>query len=368
MSATSTPARVNLLGLPRAGLEAFFAGLGEKPFRARQVMKWLYKQGVGDFAQMTDLARPLRERLAECAEIAVPEIALTQASADGTRKWLLNVGQNAGNSDRHQAIEMVYIPEPDRGTLCISSQVGCVLDCTFCSTAQQGFNRNLTAAEIVGQVWLANRELGWTPGELRPVTNVVFMGMGEPLHNWDAVDRALTILNDPLGLAIGARHITVSTVGIVPNLLRLAARPEQFRLALSLHAPNSARRREIMPVEKKYDLDQVMRALGAFSRRVTFEYVLLSGVNDGADCARRLATLLEGRGAMLNLIPYNPVAGLPYRTPAAAQVELFADIVRGRGINVQVRERKGNRIDAACGQLRRSFGARREGIAQTSSA
>ncbi len=355
MSATSTPARVNLLGLPRAGLEAFFAGLGEKPFRARQVMKWLYKQGVGDFAQMTDLARPLRERLAECAEIAVPEIALTQASADGTRKWLLNVGQNAGNSDRHQAIEMVYIPEPDRGTLCISSQVGCVLDCTFCSTAQQGFNRNLTAAEIVGQVWLANRELGWTPGELRPVTNVVFMGMGEPLANYRSVLPAMQIMLDDLGFDLSRRRVTLSTSGLAPQIRRMSE-DVNVALAVSLHAPNDALRNELVPINRKHPIAELLEACWLYlerqnGRSITFEYVMLDGVNDSDAQARELAQLLHGREAKVNLIPFNPFPGTQYRRSRPERISRFRDILNGSGVIATTRRTRGDDIDAACGQL-----------------
>jgi len=360
MSAISTPARVNLLGLPRAGLEAFFAELGEKPYRARQVMKWLYKQGVGDFAQMTDLARPLRERLAECAEISAPGIALTQASADGTRKWLLNVGVNAvgpsaEHGGRHQAIEMVYIPEPDRGTLCISSQVGCVLDCTFCSTAQQGFNRNLTAAEIVGQVWLANRELGWKPGEPRAVTNVVFMGMGEPLANYRNVLPAMQIMLDDLGFDLSRRRVTLSTSGLAPQIRRMAE-DVNVALAVSLHAPNDALRNQLVPINRKHPIADLLDACWLYlerqnGRSITFEYVMLDGVNDGDEHARELAELLRGRDAKVNLIPFNPFPGAQYRRSRPERISRFRDILNGSGVIATTRRTRGDDIDAACGQL-----------------
>jgi 23S rRNA (adenine2503-C2)-methyltransferase len=321
----SDSVRVNLLGLARPELEAFFVGLGEKPFRARQVMKWLYKQGVGDFEQMTDLAKSLRERLAACAEIRAPEVALTQVSADGTRKWLLDVG--AG-----QHIEMVYIPEPDRGTLCISSQVGCALDCTFCSTAQQGFNRNLSAAEIVGQVWLANRELGFRPGEERIVTNVVFMGMGEPLANYRNVLPAMRIMLDDLGFDLSRRRVTLSTSGLAPQILRMAD-DCNVALAVSLHAANDQLRNELVPINRKHPIRELLAACWVYlerqnGRSITFEYVMLDGVNDSEAHARELIALLSGREAKVNLIPFNP-----------------------NGIIATTRRTRGDDIDAACGQL-----------------
>src|SRR5688572_23195404 len=251
-SMSATPIKTNLLGLTRSELEAFVEKMGEKPFRARQLMKWLYKRNVSEIEQMTDLAKRFRERLQEIAEVRTPAITTTQVSADGTRKWLLAM-------DGTQGIEMVFIPEPDRGTLCISSQVGCAMDCSFCSTAQQGFNRNLTAAEIVGQVWLANRELGFQPGGDRVITNVVFMGMGEPLANYRNVVPATEILMDDLGFDISRRRVTVSTSGLVPQMLRLADETN-CALAVSLHAPNDALRDELVPINRRHKIAELLDA------------------------------------------------------------------------------------------------------------
>jgi 23S rRNA (adenine2503-C2)-methyltransferase len=348
MTAPASTARVNLLGLPRPELEAFFARLGEKPFRARQVMKWIYKQGADDFEQMTDLSKALRERLRAAAEVRAPHIALTQVSADGTRKWLLDVG--AG-----QHIEMVYIPEPDRGTLCISSQIGCVLDCTFCSTAQQGFNRNLTAAEIVGQVWLANRELGFKPGEDRVVTNVVFMGMGEPLANYRNVLPAMRIMLDDFGFDLSRRRVTLSTSGLAPQILRMAD-DCNVALAVSLHAPNDALRNELVPINRKHPIRELLEACWTYlerqnGRSITFEYVMLDGVNDSEAHARELIVLLRGREAKVNLIPFNPFPGTRYRRSRPEVISRFRDVLNANGVIATTRRTRGDDIDAACGQL-----------------
>jgi len=348
MSAATPNERTNLLGLPKAGLEAFVGSLGSKPFRARQLMNWMYKRGEGDIAAMTDLAKDFRAELVQRAEVAVPEIVKTQIASDGTRKWLLSGGNG-------QAFEMVYIPEEDRGTLCISSQVGCALDCSFCSTAQQGFNRNLTTAEIVGQVWLANRELGWQVGDNRIITNIVFMGMGEPLANFRNVVPAIRIFLDDLGLDISRRRVTLSTSGIVPQIYKLAEEVN-CALAVSLHAPNDELRSQLVPINRKHNIAELLEACWHYldeqnGRSVTFEYVMLDGINDQPEHARELAKLLRDKPAKLNLIPFNPYPGTPYRRSPQAAIEKFRDELMQRGLIVTIRKTRGDDIDAACGQL-----------------
>jgi 23S rRNA (adenine2503-C2)-methyltransferase len=348
MDAPAANERVNLLGLPKAELEAFVGELGSKPFRARQLMNWLYKRGEGDIAAMTDLAKDFRARLLERAEVKLPEIVKTQVASDGTRKWLLSGGNG-------QAFETVYIPEEDRGTLCISSQVGCVLDCSFCSTAQQGFNRNLTTAEIVGQVFLANRELGWTVGDNRIITNIVLMGMGEPLANFRNVIPAIRIFLDDLGFDISRRRVTLSTSGLVPQIYKLAEEVN-CALAVSLHAPNDELRNELVPINRKHNIAELLEACWHYldeqnGRSVTFEYVMLDGVNDQPEHARELAQLLRGKPAKLNLIPFNPFPGTAYRRSPQAAIERFRDELMKRDIIVTIRKTRGDDIDAACGQL-----------------
>jgi 23S rRNA (adenine2503-C2)-methyltransferase len=345
---SSTELKTNLLGLTRAELETFVARMDEKPFRARQLMKWLYKRNVSDFDEMTDLAKSFRAKLKDVAEVRVPDITLTQVSTDGTRKWLLAM-------DGTQGIEMVFIPEPDRGTLCISSQVGCAMDCSFCSTAQQGFNRNLTAAEIVGQVWLANRELGFEPGGDRVITNVVFMGMGEPLANYRNVVPAAEVLMDDLGFDISRRRVTVSTSGLVPQMRRLADETN-CALAVSLHAPNDALRDELVPINRKHPIAELLDACWHYvekqnARSITFEYVMLDGINDRAEHAHELVRLLKGRPAKLNLIPFNPFPQTRYRRSSPAAIERFRDILNANGVIATTRRTRGDDIDAACGQL-----------------
>jgi 23S rRNA (adenine2503-C2)-methyltransferase len=349
--------RINLLGLQKADLESFVGGLGSKPFRARQLMNWLYKRGESDISAMTDLAKDFRAQLAQRAEVKLPEIVKTQVASDGTRKWLLSGGNG-------QAFEMVFIPEEERGTLCISSQVGCVLDCTFCSTAQQGFNRNLTTAEIVGQVWLANRELageqGWKagPGEKeggRIITNIVLMGMGEPLANFRNVVPAIRIFLDDLGFDISRRRVTLSTSGLVPQIYKLA-QETNCALAVSLHAPNDELRSELVPINRKHDIAELLEACWHYldeqnGRSVTFEYVMLDGVNDQPRHARELAKLLHGKPAKLNLIPFNPFPGTKYRRSPQAAIESFRDELNARGLIATIRKTRGDDIDAACGQL-----------------
>jgi len=355
--------RVNLLGLPRAELEAFVATrLGAKPFRARQLMKWIYRRGAADFSAMTDLAQDFRSQLSEVARIAVPEIVAQQVSSDGTRKWMLRM-------DEVQGIETVYIPEPDRGTLCISSQVGCAMDCSFCSTAQQGFNRNLSVAEIVGQVWLAHRELteahaggrdgaGGAPGRSGArgnITNIVFMGMGEPLANYRNVVPAMRTFLDDLGYDLSRRRVTLSTSGLVPQIYKLAEECN-VALAVSLHAPNDELRNELVPINRKHPIGELLAACWHYidkqnGRSVTFEYVMLDGVNDKPEHARQLARLLKGRPAKLNLIPFNAFPGTGYRRSPAAAILKFRDILNDHGVIATIRRTRGDDIDAACGQL-----------------
>jgi len=356
----SQPAKTNLLGLTRPELEAFIEAMGEKPFRARQLMKWLYKRATSDFDQMTDLAKSFRERLKDVAEVVTPEIRLTQVSSDGTRKWLLSMGTRAGAQpdgeiDARQAIEMVFIPEPGRGTLCISSQLGCAMDCSFCSTAQQGFNRNLGVAEIVGQVWLANRELGYAAGGERVITNVVFMGMGEPLANYRNVVPAADILMDDLGFDISRRRVTVSTSGLVPQMLKLAEETN-CALAVSLHAPNDQLRDELVPINRKHKIAELLDACWQYvnkqnARSITFEYVMLDGVNDQPEHAYELVKLLKGQPAKVNLIPFNTFPGTQYRRSTPAAIERFRDICNSHGVIATTRRTRGDDIDAACGQL-----------------
>jgi len=321
-------------------LEDWLGQRGEAPYRVRQVFPRLWQRPVARWAEATDLAAALRAALDEAFPLHRMALKTHQVSADGTEKflWALEDGE---------AIESVLIPEGKRRTLCISSQAGCALGCVFCATGRMGFRRNLSAGEIAGQV----RELMLRDPTLKP-TNVVFMGMGEPLLNWDAVDTTLTILNRAEGLGIGARHITVSTVGILPNLARFARRPEQFRLAVSLHAPSSTLRRELMPIEKKYSLAEVMDALKQFRRRVTLEYVLIGGKNDALETADQLANLAQPLEALVNLLPLHP-GGAPDLTPSSrAQMLAFERRLKQRGVEAVLRRSRGLDISAACGQLR----------------
>ena len=341
--------RINLLGLDRAGLEAFFAAIGEKKFRATQVMKWIHQLGVVDFQEMNNLSKDLRKQLAESSCVQNLQVAQDQLSKDGTRKWLLRL--HDGNH-----IEAVYIPEDDRGTLCVSSQVGCALDCSFCSTGRQGFNRNLTTAEIVSQVWLAAHLLEEEKKPGRKITNVVMMGMGEPLLNFDNVVRAVRIMMDDFAYGLSKRRVTVSTAGVVPAMDRLADILD-MRLAVSLHASNDELRNELVPVNKKYPLKELMAACRRFidkqnSRsRITFEYVLLDGINDQPEHARELIKLLKGIPTLMNLIPFNPFQGSGYNTSSKNAVLRFSEILHKAGMTTVVRKTRGEDIDAACGQL-----------------
>jgi len=332
----------------RQRLAEWLAQRGEPAYRATQVVPRLWRRPVGSWDQATDLPAELRGALAEAFPLRRLALGARQLSSDGTEKYLWDLGDG-------EAIESVLIPEGKRRTLCISSQVGCALGCVFCATGRMGFRRNLTAAEIAAQV----REVILLDPILTP-TNVVFMGMGEPLLNWDAVDAALTILNHPDGLGIGARHITVSTVGILPSLGQLARRPEQFRLAVSLHAPTTELRHALMPIEKKYRLPDVLAALGQFRRRVTLEYVLIAGKNDALEHADRLAQLARPLGALVNLLPLHP-GGAPGLTPSTrAQMLAFERRLKRHGVEAVLRRSRGLDISAACGQLRVELEARRK--------
>jgi 23S rRNA (adenine2503-C2)-methyltransferase len=348
MSVSSSP-RLNLLGLPREHLARQFELWGERSFRATQLIKWIHQRGVTDFAAMSDLSKGLREKLGIAAEIRLPEIALERRSDDGTVKWVLRLAD--GN-----AIETVFIPEDERGTLCISSQVGCALDCTFCSTAQQGFNRNLTAHEIIGQLWLANSRLPVPEGRSRAVTNVVFMGMGEPLANFDAVVEAIDLMLDDNAYGLSKRRVTLSTSGLVPALDRLGEITD-VALAVSLHAPNDALRDRLVPINRKYPIRELLAACRRYTReggrhqRVTFEYVLLAGINDQPEHARELIRLLRDVPCKINLIPFNPFPGAPFVRPAEAAVREFERLLGTAGFVTIVRRTRGDDIDAACGQL-----------------
>jgi 23S rRNA (adenine2503-C2)-methyltransferase len=342
------PAKVNLLGLSRQALEDFFAEHGEKAFRASQVMKWIYQYGENDFAVMTNISKELRLKLSDIAQIKTPEILLQQKSADGTYKWVLRL--DSGND-----IETVFIPEQGRGTLCVSSQVGCALECSFCSTAQQGFNRNLSVAEIIGQLWVANKALGRDPKGERIISNVVMMGMGEPLLNFDNVVDAMDLMMDDLGYGLSKRRVTLSTSGVVPALLRLK-QVSGVSLAVSLHAANDELRNELVPINKKYPIKQLMDVCkdyfaGESRRKVTFEYVMLDGVNDQPAHARELVRLLEGVPAKVNLIPFNPFPDTSYTCSDQQTIIRFRDILAKAGLITMTRKTRGDDIDAACGQL-----------------
>ncbi len=342
------PQRVNFFDLDRAGLEAYFVSIGEKPFRARQVLKWVYHERVLDFERMSDLSRPLRERLASLAEFRLPSFAPAQVSIDGTTKWLVQL-------DHGGSVETVYIPETDRGTLCISSQVGCSLNCAFCATGRQGFNRNLTTAEVIGQLWLAAGELGHDRERNRRITNVVMMGMGEPLLNFEPVVRAVQLMRDDLGFGLGIKRVTLSTAGLVPAMDRLAEVAD-VSLAVSLHAPTDELRSQLVPLNKKYPIAELMAACQRFQKRrprsvITFEYTLLDGVNDQLEHARGVVKLLRRVPSKLNLIPFNPFPGAPFHRPQAEAVAAFQKLIHESGEFSSVRKTRGEDIDAACGQL-----------------
>ncbi|BEV73840.1 MULTISPECIES: 23S rRNA (adenine(2503)-C(2))-methyltransferase RlmN [unclassified Paludibacterium] len=340
--------KTNLLDFNLNQLTEHFAAMGEKTFRAKQVMRWMHQMGEDDFDAMTDIAKSLRAKLHESAEVRVPSLMAGQEASDGTRKWLLDVGTGNG-------VETVFIPEDDRGTLCVSSQVGCALECTFCSTGRQGFNRNLSTAEIIGQLWWANKAMGVTPKNERVISNVVMMGMGEPLANFDNVVSALQIMLDDHAYGLSRRRVTLSTSGLVPQMDRLAAACP-VALAVSLHAPNDAIRDEIVPINKKYPLSELMAACRrylAFAPRdfITFEYVMLDGVNDRPEHARQLLQLVRDVPCKFNLIPFNPFPNSGYGRSSNNSIRAFREILQDAGLVVTVRKTRGDDIDAACGQL-----------------
>ena len=339
---------VNLLDFDAEGLTAWFAANGEKPFRARQVLRWMHRFGQSDFDAMTDIAKSLREKLKATAAVVPPAVVSDKLSDDGTRKFLIDVG--GGN-----AVETVFIPEDDRGTLCVSTQAGCALDCSFCSTGKQGFNRNLTVAEIIGQLWQANRALGADPKGDRIISNVVLMGMGEPLANFENTVKALRLMLDDNAYGLSRRRVTVSTSGLVPAMDRLRD-DLPVALAVSLHAPNDALRDEIVPINKKYPLRELMAACVRYMEKaprdfVTFEYVMLDGINDTVEHARQLAGLVRDVPCKFNLIPFNPFPNSGYRRSSNDNIRRFRELLQQAGYVVTTRKTRGDDIDAACGQL-----------------
>ncbi|NGY04546.1 23S rRNA (adenine(2503)-C(2))-methyltransferase RlmN [Solimonas terrae] len=345
----AAPKQINLFGLDREQLRARFAEMGEKPYRADQIMLWIYRRGRNSFDEMTNIGKELRIKLAQHFVIRTPELVTEQVSTDGTRKWVLRL--DGGN-----AIETVYIPEEGRATLCISSQVGCAMDCSFCSTAQQGLNRNMTTAEIIAQVWFAARTLGGDFQNDRVISNIVFMGMGEPLANYAAVLAAIRILLDDFGFGLSKRKVTVSTSGLVPFMDRLREEVDTA-LAVSLHAPNDALRNELVPINRKYPIADLLAACRRYTAgkdrkaHIVYEYVMLDGVNDKPEHARELAKLLGGMSAKVNLIPFNPFPGAPYQRSKPETIAAFSKILRDRKVFATTRRTRGDDIDAACGQL-----------------
>lgn len=342
--------KVNLMNMTRPQMREFLASLGEKPFRADQLMKWIYHFGEDNFDNMSNINKVLREKLKQVAEIKAPEVAVEQRSADGTIKWAMQVGE--------QQIETVYIPEADRATLCVSSQVGCALACTFCSTAQQGFNRNLNVAEIIGQVWRASKIIGnFGVTGVRPITNVVMMGMGEPLLNVNNVVPAMEIMLDDFAYGLSKRRVTLSTSGVVPALDSLRDRID-VALAISLHAPNDEIRDEIVPINKKYNMEMLIDSVNRYLEvsnanhgKVTIEYVMLDHVNDEVDHAHQLAKVLKNTPCKINLIPWNPFPEAPYAKSSNSRIDRFQKALMEYGFTVTIRKTRGDDIDAACGQL-----------------
>ncbi|MFI0489732.1 MAG: bifunctional tRNA (adenosine(37)-C2)-methyltransferase TrmG/ribosomal RNA large subunit methyltransferase RlmN [Yersinia sp. (in: enterobacteria)] len=342
--------KINLLDLNRQQMREFFTEMGEKPFRADQVMKWMYHYCFDDFEQMTDINKVLRAKLQRVAEIRAPEVAEEQRSNDGTIKWAIKVGD--------QQVETVYIPEGDRATLCVSSQVGCALECKFCSTAQQGFNRNLRVSEIIGQVWRAAKIIGSLKSNgIRPITNVVMMGMGEPLLNLNNVVPAMDIMMDDFGFGLSKRRVTLSTSGVVPALDKLGDMID-VALAISLHAPTDDIRDEIVPINRKYNIETFLAAVRRYlakskanGGRVTVEYVMLDHINDSIEQAHQLAACLKDTPCKINLIPWNPFPGAPYGRSSNSRVDRFSKVLMEYGFTTIVRKTRGDDIDAACGQL-----------------
>lgn len=358
----------NLMSMDRIGLDAFFSDIGEKCFRSQQVMQWIYQRNTIDIDKMTNLSKTLRQRLRQTAACSLPQIVSERISSDGSRKWLLQLRD--GN-----CIESVYIPADERGTLCVSSQVGCSLNCSFCATARQGFSRNLGVDEIISQVWLANDSLQRlaakdavrlpnnnnqaSAAQPRPVTNVVMMGMGEPLANFDNVVAAMNLMMDDCSFGLSRRRVTLSTAGMVPAIDRLA-KSCPVSLAVSLHAPNNALRNQLVPLNKKYPIEQLLlacqRYVGARNRqRITFEYVMLDGINDSLAHAAELAKILQDVPAKVNLIPFNRFTGIPYKRSSQQTIDRFRDLLLARNIFTVTRKTRGDDIDAACGQLAGEF-------------
>lgn len=355
---------INLLDLDQEGLTTFFTELGEKPFRATQVLQWIHQFGMTDFTQMTNLSKSLRQRLATETYLHFPKLIETQASHDGTRKWLLQL-------DNHNCIETVFIPEEDRGTLCVSSQIGCALECSFCATGKQGFNRNLTVGEIISQLWLAEHTLRQEgilcqTNPARAISNVVLMGMGEPLANFNNIVKAVKLMQNDFCYGLSWRRVTISTAGIVPAILRLKEQC-QANLAISLHAPDDELRNQLVPINRKYPLKQLMQACRAFisddaRSRITFEYVMLKEINDTPTHARALLKLLRGIPAKINLIPFNPFVGSHYQCSTPETIEQFRDILMQADLLTVTRKTRGDDIDAACGQLAGKVQNRRQSV------
>ena len=347
----TTQQKVNLLGLSRPQMEEFFLEMGEKKFRAQQVLKWIHHHQADSFEQMTDVGKALRQKLSEVAEIRGPDVAHESISRDGTRKWVFEM-------DNGGAVETVFIPDGRRGTLCVSSQVGCAVDCSFCSTGKQGFQRDMTSAEIIGQVWQASRAFGprRNLGQ-HPITNVVMMGMGEPLLNYDKVLTAMRIMKDDLGYGIGKKRITVSTSGVIPKMNQLSEDLD-VSLAVSLHAPNDELRNQLVPLNRKYPLKDLMAACKRYSKNIThrhntitMEYVMLRDVNDKPEHARQLVKLLNGIPVKVNLIPFNPFPHAGYERSRKNDILEFHKYLNDNGVMTTVRTTRGDDIDAACGQL-----------------
>lgn len=349
MTTPTETIKTNLLGLDRKGMEDFFISLGEKSYRAQQALKWIHFNGVRQISDMTNLSKSLREKLATLADIQAPEVAYESTAADGTHKWVLRLAD--GN-----CIETVFIPETTRGTLCVSSQVGCTLNCDFCSTGKQGFNRNLTTAEIIGQLWVAVRSLSKENGlHDHAVTNVVMMGMGEPLLNFDSVVSAMDIMLDDFGYGLSKRRVTLSTAGVVPAMYKLRELSD-VALAVSLHAPNDELRNVLVPLNKKYPLKDLMAVCRDYfkdekRRYVTMEYVMLDGVNDTPEHAKQLIQLLKDIRAKVNLIPFNPFPNTIYKRSSQTSIHRFQELLTNAGLNTIIRKTRGDNIDAACGQL-----------------
>lgn len=342
--------KANLAGMSLAHLREFFATLGEKPFRAAQVLKWIHQRGVIDFQAMTDISKPLRDKLMEVAEIQLPEVVEDYESDDGSHKWIIEVASGS-------RVEMVFIPESGRGTLCVSSQAGCSLDCSFCATGKQGFNSNLTVAEIIGQLWWANKKLGGFTGVTeRPVSNVVMMGMGEPLLNFDPVMEAISLMMEDCAYGLSKRKVTISTSGVVPAIDKLKDHTDAS-IAVSLHAPNDALRSEIVPINKKYPIAMLLESVQGYmnslnDKRVpVIEYTLIAGVNDHRQHARELAVLLKDFPCKINIIPFNPFELSDYRRPSSTSITNFRQILQQAGYTVTVRTTRADDIGAACGQL-----------------